>query len=143
MPIAFFVAGRPHAREDDITDWLRRRLIDQLCRDRVILAREPQVDRIAVKGSGTRIDLTAGTPTQHPSESPMRSSRRSWSPTTSAQRAARGCGGGAAVRRERLRARRQLAKAPVMTRRGGRRCPVDAERVHVEAMSDLIKIDDP
>jgi hypothetical protein len=55
--------GQSHGGEDDITDWVRRRLTDQLGRDRVILAREPQVERIAVKGSGTRIDLTAGAPT--------------------------------------------------------------------------------
>ncbi|RKN50278.1 hypothetical protein D7223_00185 [Micromonospora endolithica] len=55
--------GKNLGSEDDITDWLRRRLTDQLGRDRVILAREPQVERIAVKGSGTRIDLTAGAPT--------------------------------------------------------------------------------
>ncbi|RLK09511.1 hypothetical protein DER29_6015 [Micromonospora sp. M71_S20] len=55
--------GKNLGSEDDITDWLRRRLTDQLGRDRVILTREPQVERIAVKGSGTRIDLTAGTPT--------------------------------------------------------------------------------
>ncbi|WP_328848555.1 hypothetical protein [Micromonospora zamorensis] len=42
---------------------MRRRLTDQLGRDRVLLTREPQVERIAVKGSGTRIDLTAGAPT--------------------------------------------------------------------------------
>lgn len=55
--------GQKLGGEDDITDWLRRRLTDQLGRGRIILAREPQVERIAVKGSGTRIDLTAGAPT--------------------------------------------------------------------------------
>jgi hypothetical protein len=55
--------GRDLGSEDDITDWVRRRLTDRLGRDRVVLAREPQVERIAVKGSGTRIDLTAGAPT--------------------------------------------------------------------------------
>ncbi len=55
--------GKNLGSEDDITDWLRRRLPDQLGRDRVILAREPQVERIAVRGSGTRIDLTAGAST--------------------------------------------------------------------------------
>lgn len=55
--------GKNLGSEDDITDWVRRRLTERLGRDRVILAREPQVERIAVKGSGTRIDLTAGAPT--------------------------------------------------------------------------------
>lgn len=55
--------GRNLGSEDDITDWLRRRLTVQLGRDRVVLAREPQVERITVKGSGTRIDLTAGAST--------------------------------------------------------------------------------
>jgi hypothetical protein len=55
--------GKDLGSEDDITDWVRRRLTERLGRDRVILTREPQVERIAVKGSGTRIDLTAGAPT--------------------------------------------------------------------------------
>jgi hypothetical protein len=51
--------------EDDTTDWVRRRLIERLGRDRVILTREPQVERLADRGSGTRIDLTADAPIQH------------------------------------------------------------------------------
>lgn len=55
--------GRNLGSEDDITDWVRRRLTDRLGRDRIILTREPQVERLTVKGSGTRIDLAAGAPT--------------------------------------------------------------------------------
>jgi hypothetical protein len=55
--------GRVLKGEDDITDWVRRHLAERLGRNRVILTREPQVERIAVKGSGTRIDLTADAPT--------------------------------------------------------------------------------
>lgn len=49
--------------EDDITDWVRRRLADRLGRGRVLLARETQVERLAVRGLGTRIDLTIDAPT--------------------------------------------------------------------------------
>lgn len=55
--------GTKLGSEDDITDWLRRHLPGRLGRDRVILAREPEVERINVKGSGTRIDLTAAAST--------------------------------------------------------------------------------
>ncbi|GAA1503746.1 hypothetical protein GCM10009827_016110 [Dactylosporangium maewongense] len=55
--------GTDLASEDDITDWVRHRLADRLGRDRTILTREPQVERLAVRGSGTRIDLTADVPT--------------------------------------------------------------------------------
>ncbi|WBC04257.1 hypothetical protein [Micromonospora sp. WMMA1976] len=55
--------GRSLGSEDDITDWVRRRLAERLGSDRIILTREPQVERMAVRGSGTRIDLSAGAPT--------------------------------------------------------------------------------
>ncbi|WP_432973586.1 hypothetical protein [Dactylosporangium sp. CA-233914] len=55
--------GKDLGSEDDITDWVTRRLNDRLGRDRIILTREPQVERLAVQGSGTRIDLAVDAPT--------------------------------------------------------------------------------
>ncbi|MDQ1250160.1 MAG: hypothetical protein QG597_4539 [Actinomycetota bacterium] len=55
--------GKDLGSEDDITDWVRRQLTGRLGRDRTILTRESQVERLTVRGSGTRIDLAAGAPT--------------------------------------------------------------------------------
>jgi hypothetical protein len=55
--------GKTLRGEDDITDWLQRRLTERLGRGLINLARETQVERLKVKGFGTRIDLTASAPT--------------------------------------------------------------------------------
>jgi hypothetical protein len=44
--------GKDLGSEDDITDWVRRRRRERFGPNRIILAREPQVERLAVKGSG-------------------------------------------------------------------------------------------
>lgn len=57
-------AHRPK-REDDISDWLRRRAHDRLAR--IVIDREVQVTRPGQGGIGTRVDITATAPTAtHP-----------------------------------------------------------------------------
>jgi hypothetical protein len=55
--------GKELGSEDDITDWVRRRLEQRFGRDRGVLVRESQIERLSVRGSGTRIDLAVSTPT--------------------------------------------------------------------------------
>lgn len=55
--------GKQLHSEDDITDWIRRRLTDCFGNDRVVMSRESQVERLNIKGIGTRVDLMMSAPT--------------------------------------------------------------------------------